>query len=81
MKRVKYPFIVKYTYPEKVTFAREPDENQLHFEQVPDQLVATVYRNLKEFKRGFDLSPTAWIEQVRQFELEGQSTELVYVGE
>lgn len=81
MARVKYPFIVKYGYVDKVLFAREPDEEVHFFQQVPDQLEATIYHNLKEFKSGFTASPTAWLEKMREFEGDGQFTELVYVGE
>lgn len=81
MARVKYPFIVKYGYADKALFAKEPDEDRPFFEQIHDQLEATVYHDIKDFKRGFKSSPTAWLLKMREFEDDGQFTELVYVGE
>lgn len=82
MARVKYPFIVKYGYEDGTAlFGCEPRDEGDVFTQVPDQLEASVYRNIKQFKSGFKLSPTAWLVKMRAFEDDGQTTELVYVGE
>lgn len=75
MVRVKYPFIVRYRYHDGDRFAREPDKNKAEiFKQVYDQLDATVYRNLKQFKEGFRMSPTEWLREA------DDPVDLIYVG-
>jgi hypothetical protein len=83
MARVKYPFIVCYSGPEKDLFAKEPDPDNPadDFQQVEDQLLATVYHNIKEFKAGFGRSPTEWVERQNQNPwADGHIVALIYVG-
>ena len=83
MAKKIYPFIVCYSGPHQDLYAREPDENapDEDFRQVDDQLEATVYRNLRTFKRGFGISPTEWVEKHNKNPwADGHIVTLIYVG-
>jgi hypothetical protein len=84
MKRVRYPFIVRYESVDgEWRYGREGLDN-LDFERIDSPLEATVYRNCKEFRAGFMSTPTAFYkfqkEQERASPFLFGPTELVYVG-
>lgn len=81
MARVRYPFLVRYTslVNQAVTYGQEKDGND--FERVDDPLLATVYRDLKMFRKGFEKSPTQYVKDFNSNEFRWDSVELVYVGE
>lgn len=82
MARVRYPFIVRYIAldGEGVTYAQEDWLND-DFQRVDDQLLATMYTNLKMFKKGFLKSPTQYVKDFNKGEFRWNNVELVYVGE
>jgi hypothetical protein len=82
MARVRYPFILCYKSldGQEIKFAQEDWEND-DFERVDDQLAATVYTNLKMFKKGFMVSPTEYVKHFNENVHRWNAVELIYVGE
>lgn len=85
MARVKYPFIVRYNNADGSTDYSKEDAVR-GWTTTRDQLEATVYKNLKEFKgdkgNGYGLTPTEFIKFVSPIgPLQLPDRELVYVGE
>lgn len=85
MKRVRYPFIVRYTsrHDGSVKFGQEglPEGDGWNaYMHVGDQLAATVYTDLEMFKSGFHESPTAFITRVNSYFGRNSDIDLLYVG-
>lgn len=84
MKRVRYPFIIRFTdNAGKVLFAKEGKRIE-DFQRVPDQLEATVYRNYRAFSKGYLMGASKYLAEnhKRHQEFPGlyQLVESVYVG-
>lgn len=84
MARVKYPFIVRYNNHDGSSEYSKEDPVK-GWDTTRDQLEATVYKSLKEFKgdrNGFGVTPTEFMKLTHPIgPLSLPDRELVYVGE
>lgn len=78
MKRVKYPFIVRYSEPLGVVKYACEDADEEGFMRVSDQLRATVYTDTRQFVNCYGMTPT---EVFKLYAADDASMVWQYVGE